>query len=312
MDSPALNTQAMIDAVAARAASTDALVLLEAAITYAALTGQAADAMVDHYVRAARDAGLSWTDIGQRLGISKQAARQRYAPRLEVSGGPGTEPAAIAPRLAACLQAAQQAADAETSTPGTQHLLLGLLQVGRAAGVLDRLGVTRDKVLQAASRLLHPHSAGGADSGDRDGAGARTVGDGEAYDTVMRARRFAAGRGQNLAHTEHLLFILATDPGCSAHRILDDLGVDAAHIKKELADCIPPPPRPGRRGRKLAKPGRAQRACSFCGCTDPHRAMVHGPGVQICGECVTLAGEIVAAQHEQADRELQPGRRLIG
>ncbi|MGV9386453.1 hypothetical protein ACWDRB_62370 [Nonomuraea sp. NPDC003707] len=40
--------------------------------------------------------------------------------------------------------------------------------------------------------------------------------------------------------------------------------------------------------------------------------MVHGPGVQICGECVTLAAKIVAAQHGQADRELQPGQRLIG
>ncbi|MGW3353413.1 Clp protease N-terminal domain-containing protein [Nonomuraea rubra] len=303
MDSPALNTQAMIDAVAERAASADPLALLEAAVTYAGLTATATDAMVDHYVQAARDAGLSWTDIGDRLGISKQAARQRYAPRLEVSGGPASEPAAIAPRLATCLQTAQQAADAESSTPGTQHLLLGLLQVGVAAGVLDRLGVTRDKVLQAAARLLRPHETGD---------GTRAVGDGEAYDTVMRARRFAAGRGQNLARTEHLLFILATDPGCSARRILDDLGIEAAHIKKELADHIPPPPRPGRRGRKLAKPGRAERACSFCGCTDPHRAMVHGPGVQICGECVTLAGEIVAAQHEQADRALQPGRRLIG
>ncbi|HEX4811536.1 MAG TPA: Clp protease N-terminal domain-containing protein [Nonomuraea sp.] len=301
----------MIEAVADRAAGTDALVLLEAAVTYAALTGQAADAMVDHYVRTARDAGLSWTDIGQRLGISKQAARQRYAPRLEVSGGPVTEPAAIAPRLATCLQAAQQAADAETSTPGTQHLLLGLLQVGRAAGVLDRLGVTRDKVLQSAARLLRPHTAPDTAAGGADD-GRRTVGDGEAYDTVMRARRFAASRGQNLARTEHLLFILATDPGCSARRILDDLGVEAAHIKKELADCIPPPPRPGRRGRKLGKREPGTRACSFCGCPDPHRAMVHGPGVQICGECVTIAGEIVAAQHEQADRELQPGRRLIG
>lgn len=293
----------MIDAVAECAASTDPLALLQEAVTYAGLAGTAADAMVDHYVDAARQAGLSWTDIGDRLGISKQAARQRYAPRLEVSGGPATEPAVISPRLATCLQAAQEAADAETSTPGTQHLLLGLLQVGVAAGVLDRLGVTREKVLQAGARLLHPHQAGD---------GTRTVGDGEAYDTVTRARRFAAGRGQNLANTEHVLFILATDPGCSARRILDDLGIQAAHIKKELADCIPPPPRPGRRARKLAKPSRDVRACSFCGCTDPHRAMVHGPGVQICGQCVRLAGEIVTAQHEQAEHELQPGRRLIG
>jgi hypothetical protein len=93
---------------------------------------------------------------------------------------------------------------------------------------------------------------------------------------------------------------------------LDDLGAAAAHIKKELADGSPPPPRPSRRGRKLAKREPSGRACSFCGCTDPHRAMVHGPGVQICGECVTIAGEIVAAQHQQAERDLQPGRRLNG
>src|SRR4051794_1376031 len=30
--------------------------------------------------RAAHDAGASWTDIGQTLGISKQAARRRYGP----------------------------------------------------------------------------------------------------------------------------------------------------------------------------------------------------------------------------------------
>ncbi|MBO3744866.1 hypothetical protein J5X84_02210 [Streptosporangiaceae bacterium NEAU-GS5] len=293
----------MIDAVAERAGSTDPLVLLETAIRYAALTSQAADAMVDHYVQATRDAGLSWTDIGLRLGISKQAARQRYASRLEVDGGPGTEPAVISPRLASCLQVAQEAADAEGSTPGTQHLLLGLLQVGLAAGVLDRLGVTREKVIDATARLLRPYETGD---------GTRTVGDGEAYDTVMRARRFAAGRGQNLADTQHVLFIVATDPGCSARRILDDLGVEAASIKRELAEWIPAPPRPSRRSRKLTKPGRGARSCSFCGCQDPHRAMVHGPGVQICGECVQLAVEIVTAQHEQADHALQPGRRLIG
>jgi hypothetical protein len=28
--------------------------------------------------------------------------------------------------------------------------------------------------------------------------------------------------------------------------------------------------------------------------------------------CVALAGEIIASQHEQAERDLQPGRRLIG
>ncbi|MFI6498851.1 Clp protease N-terminal domain-containing protein [Nonomuraea typhae] len=289
MDSPALNTQMMIDAVAERAGSGDPLALLEAAVGYATLVGSAADAMVDHYVQAARIAGLSWTDIGDRLGISKQAARQRFAPRLEVSGGPAAEPAPIAPRLAACLEAAQAAADAEGSVPGSQHLLLGLMEVGVAAGVLDRLEVTRERIRESAARLLESR------------------GDGEAYDNVLRARRFAASRGQNLARTEHLLWMLAMDPGSSARRILDDLGVDLARMKKELNDLIPPL-RSARRARKLGRRDTPVCSCSFCGCADGSRAMVNGPGVQICGECVTLAAEIIQAAHGKTTAS---GRRLI-
>jgi hypothetical protein len=37
-----------------------------------------ADGLIEHYVGAARAAGLSWTLIGERLGVSKQAARQKF------------------------------------------------------------------------------------------------------------------------------------------------------------------------------------------------------------------------------------------
>jgi ATPases with chaperone activity, ATP-binding subunit len=304
MDRETLNTQALIDAVAERASSSDPLVLLETALTFAALAGQSADAMVDHYVETARAAGLSWTVIGDRLGISKQAARQRFSPRLEVSGGPATEPAALAPRLTACLEAAQAAADADDSVPGTQHLLLGLLHVGAAANILDKLGVTRAKVRESSTRLL---DATGGGEGAR-----RVVGDGEAEAAVVGARRFAANRGQDLAQPQHLLFTLALDPGSSARRILDDLGVDPAQVKKELSDLIPPPPRPGRRGRRTGKHDPSSLACSFCGCTDPHRSMVNGPGVRICGACVALASDIIKTSREQATRDLTLTGRLLG
>jgi hypothetical protein len=94
---------------------------------------------------------------------------------------------------------------------------------------------------------------------------------------VAGARRFAANRGQNLARTEHLLFMLDLDPGSSARRVLNYLGVDPARVKKELNDLIPPPPRPGRRSRRVGKGDQGIGACSFCGHTDPHRAMVTGP-----------------------------------
>jgi ATP-dependent Clp protease ATP-binding subunit ClpA len=294
MDAAPISSQALIEAVAAQASSQDPLVLLATAVSVAGQAGVSADAMVDHYVGAARAAGRSWTEIGQELGISKQAARQRFSPRLETRTGTSADLPPLAPRLVACLEVAQSAADADNSVPGTQHLLLGLLHVGVAANVLDRLGVTRDAVCEASARLLRAN-------GDTAG-GQRVVGDGEAETAVLTARRFAADRGQHLTRTEHVLFILAMDPGSSARRVLDDLNVDVglARIKKELGDLVPPPPRRGRRGRRSGKPDQHGRACSFCGCADPNRAMVNGPGVRICSDCVTLATDIVAAARTQS------------
>jgi ATP-dependent Clp protease ATP-binding subunit ClpA len=280
-----ISTRQLIEVVGDRAPSQDPLVLLDTAVEVAGQVGGMADAMVDHYVGAARAAGLSWTVIGDRLGVSKQAARQRFSTRLEAGMAVVGELPALAPRLEACIEVARAAAEAEGSVAGTQHLLLGLLQVGVAANVLDRLGVSRDAVKEASGRLLAGRDAG---------AGDRVIGDGEAESKVTAARRFAAERGQNETRTEHLLMVVALDPGSSARRVLDSLGVEPARVKKELADMIPPSPRAGRRrGRRTGKPDRDGVACSFCGCSDADRVMVSGPGVRICSECVVLATEIV-------------------
>ncbi|NUT07678.1 MAG: hypothetical protein HOV76_29825 [Hamadaea sp.] len=283
---------ALLEAVRERAASQDPLVLLATAVTVAAETNDAADALVEHFVAAARAVGLSWTAIGDRLGVSKQAARQRYAERLGQTDIPvDAQGVAIAPRLAACLQAAQEAADADDSVPGTNHLLLGLLHTGYAAAVLDRLGVTRDSIRAAAVRLFEP-----ATTAD----GARVVGDGEAESAVASARRFSAGRGQSRVDTQQLLLVVATDPGSAARRILNDLGVDPDRIKKELADMIPPPMRARGGGKRVRG-----RVCAFCGCTNPDRPMVAGPSVWICSTCVHLSAEILNTG-DRALRSTQP------
>jgi ATP-dependent Clp protease ATP-binding subunit ClpA len=300
MDSSLPDPGDLVAAVTAQAHSSDPLVLLETALAVAADVGEAADAMVEHFVTAARTAGLSWTVIGQRLGISRQAARQRFAARIGPAAVPiDAEKATIAPRLAACLQAAQAAAEADDSVPGTQHLLLGLLHAGIAARVLDRVGVTRDKIRQSGARLFEPTLITGDDGNQQ-----RLVGDGAAENALAIAHRMAARRGQGQVRTEHLLFELATDEGCSARRVLDDLGVDVAVIKKELNQMIPPVPhRPGRRRRRKGACDPRDRACSFCGCAEAGRPMVAGPGVWICDQCVTLATDILAT----GDRALRPG-----
>jgi ATP-dependent Clp protease ATP-binding subunit ClpA len=284
-----VSVRSLVEAVAERAGSDEPLVLLETAVVLAGETNQAADGLVEHYVGAARAAGLSWTLIGERLGVSKQAARQKYAHRLEVSDliGDTAESIVMAPRLAACLQAAQAAADADDSVAGTQHLLLGLLHVGGAANILDQLGVTHDKVREANARLFEPALITGGDGQER-----RIVGDGEADQAVTIARRLAARRGQSQSRSEHLLFCLATDPGSSARRVLNDLGVDVARVKKALEEWIAPVQR---RHRRVGKSKGTGRACSFCGCKDLG-PLVAGPGVWICGSCVQTSMEILRSE----------------
>lgn len=284
-----VNLRALVEAVQERASNGDPLGLLESAIVVAGEASGAADDLIEHYVGAARAANMSWTLIGERLGVSKQAARQKFAGRLEVSDvvGDAAEAMVMAPRLSACLQAARAAADADDSVPGTQHLLLGLLHAGAAANILDRLGVTRDKVRGASVRLFEPAMITGG-----DGEARRIVGDGEAEQAVTGARRLAARRGQSQFRTEHLLFCLALDPGSSARRVLNDLDVDPARVKKELQEWIGPVQR---RHRRIGKSKDASRACSFCGCKDLG-PLVAGPGVWICGGCTRTALEILRAE----------------
>ena len=45
------------------------------------------DQLIDHYVSKAKQTGASWTEIGDAIGVSKQAAQQRHAPAPS-SGSP--------------------------------------------------------------------------------------------------------------------------------------------------------------------------------------------------------------------------------
>jgi ATP-dependent Clp protease ATP-binding subunit ClpA len=257
-----VTAQDLAEAVRERAAGDDPLVLLQAAVVVAGEVSGAADELIEQYVGAARAAGVSWTLIGERLGVSKQAARQKFAHRLGAGDvtGAAAEAVVMTPRLAACLEAAQVAADGDDSVPGTQHLLLGLLHAGTAAAILDRLGVTREKIREASARLFEPAVIAGPGDEPR-----RVIGDGDAEQAVSEARRLAAARGQSQVRTGHLLFCVALDSGSSARRILNDLGIDPAQVKRELQGQLAPVQRRRRRGRGIG----TNRACPVCGCANP-------------------------------------------
>ncbi|MGH3863787.1 Clp protease N-terminal domain-containing protein [Actinokineospora sp.] len=242
--------------------------------------GDVADQVMEHFVVAARRAGLSWTSIGERLGVSMQAARQRFGDRpLTVLGGE----LEIRPRLQVCLDQAREAGARDgVDEIDSQYLLLGLLHVGVAAAALDRLGVTRERVIESSGRLFGPVVSSG------------TVEPGwtpDAEEAIQRARGLARERGHGYVGTEHLLLVLATDPGSQARRVLQDLGVGVADIKRELEDVVCPAPSRRRRRRHRD----AQPSCSFCGKATPSVRLVGGPGVCICESCVRGAVDELSA-----------------
>src|SRR6516165_9798448 len=270
---------------AVRARAPDApLDRVEAAIAVGEELAFGGDELVGRFVAEARDAGCSWTEIGARMGVSKQAARQRFAQ-------PSTPAAAVlAPggrlkprdRLLACLEAAGREAAADGAAGiGTHHLLIGLFEEGVAAATLEKLGV-RAEAVRAAARELFPGAGEPSRLPPPESA--------EARGAIRGAEALARRGGCGYVGTEHLLGALALDPGSRARRVLVSLKVSIPAIKKEL-ECYISPAR--RRRRKRGKAAAA--ACSFCGRPhDDSPRLIAGPGVYICAECIGLCNEILA------------------
>jgi hypothetical protein len=280
-----VNVAALADAVRRRAPGAP-LDRIETALAVSEELISGADELIGRFVAEARHAGCSWTEIGQRIGVSKQAARQRFA-QPPVAGGtaPQSKTAPESkPRLLACLEAAGREAAADGAAEiGTHHQLIGLFHEGVAAAILERLGVRADAVRTAAHELF-PGEGPPAQRPPPESA--------EARDAVQRAAALARRGGCGHVGTEHLLGALALDPGSRGRRVLSKLGVSIPAIKKELECYISPRQRRRRRRGKAAG-----QACSFCG--KPRTSdlrLVAGPGVHICAECVGLCNDILSQE----------------
>jgi ATP-dependent Clp protease ATP-binding subunit ClpA len=278
VDMEAVSVPALADAVRRRAAGSP-LDRVEAALAVGEELTSGADDLIGQFVDEARHAGCSWTEIGQRIGVSKQAARQRFAQRPGVA-----DDLEWRPRLLACLQAAGEEARADGAAEvGTHHQLLGLFHEGVAAAVLEKLGI-RAEAARAAARELFP---GGGQPGDQPPPDSA-----EAREAVRRAAALARQAGHCYVGTEHLLCVLALDPGSRARRVLSHLGASIPAIKKELAGYT------GIGEQRRRKRGKAaEGACSFCGKQrSSELRFIAGPGVYICAECIELCNEILAEE----------------
>jgi hypothetical protein len=215
------------------------------------LTGMS-DALTERYVMAARTAGMSWTEIGQTFGTSKQAAQQRYGtPVGEPGRWPGRWTAAANEALD---RAGEEARRLGHDYVGTEHALLALATAdhGGAAEALRALGVAPERMLSTS--CMQP------------GRSMRTPHGGLAVmprlkQALEHSRRVADGLDARLADTEHLLAGIVAVSDSMAVEILRRLGVSADDVRAALAERLGVEPQrlgaPRRRRRRLlAAPSR--------------------------------------------------------
>ncbi|MCV7193541.1 Clp protease N-terminal domain-containing protein [Mycolicibacterium brumae] len=207
----------------------DALDQLADAMLAAQHLGEVADHLIGHFVDQARRSGASWTEIGERMGVTKQAAQKRFVPKADAMD-PNEGFSRFTPRARDAVVAAQNAArtagNAEI-TPG--HLLLGMLEdpdslanrliVARGVG-LDDLRVAAEVAEAAPGDVELP---------------ALIPFSGPAKKTLELTFREALRLGHNYIGTEHLLLaLLESDDDGPLRR----LGLDKSAVEADLVATL--------------------------------------------------------------------------
>jgi hypothetical protein len=198
--------------------------------------GEQADSLIGHFVDQARRSGASWSQIGASMGVSKQAAQQRFVPRGDPASGPWTpgDFSRFTQRARAVLAAAEDYARAAGSAViGSDHLALGLFAEpeGLAAKAIAAHGVTEQQVRAALGTPEPPQPAETADAASRIpiGPGATAA--------LRGAVRCALRLGHNYIGTEHILIGLL-DENDATSSALAGLGLARSAVERELAEQI--------------------------------------------------------------------------
>jgi hypothetical protein len=203
----------------------DPLARVEAAAATANELCGLGDELLDRYVQAARADGRSWAEIGTALGVSKQAAHERFVDAPLAWPQNFNEPA-----RAVVARALEEARGFGHRYLGTEHLLLALTQErGIAATALAELGVGGREVRDAIERIIGHGSSGEAGT---LGITPRTK---RVFETAVKeAKRVGS---QRCADPEHLLLALAASDGVAGN-ILAEHGATEATIRERLASLL--------------------------------------------------------------------------
>jgi len=191
-----------------------------------------ADALIGYFVDQARRSGLSWSQIGGAMGVSKQAAQKRFVP---TKAADLFVPDTMKPFSRFTDRAARTTAAAgQLAAPGpvgSGHLAAGLLTEpeGLAAKAIDAAGLSPRQLYAAvgAGPAAHVDATSAAELLEL------TFEEG-AKDALRGALKAALRLGHNYIGTEHVLLGLVSVSGPTA-AALAALGLSAERAGELIA-----------------------------------------------------------------------------
>jgi len=224
----AISLDALIHEVEHRSPSTEPLELLATASSTVNELNETTDALLSHFVDRSRRAGHSWSEIGEALGVTKQAVQKRFTGEKQWLRGSQL----LTPRAQATLTKHAEAAAKELGQPsiGTEALLLGIWgePKGLAAKFLKEAGVTRAKTLAMVASELP--------EGSHEFTGSYTP---RAWKVMEGLIGIAATMGHNYIGTEHILIgLLSGEEQSVAVRSLRQLGVTVEYVVDALKKIV--------------------------------------------------------------------------
>jgi hypothetical protein len=198
---------------------------------------QTADDLLDHFVAQARSEGRSWTQIGEALGVTRQAAQQRHSGLVDrlVARLKGGLSQRFTPRARTTVIEAQAAArERHHDYIGTEHVLLGLFAEGDeniAVRALARMGVDR----AAVEHLVDVRVPAGPRDAPVEGHIPFTP---LAKAVLERAFDEALALGHNYIGTEHILLGLHRVEDGVAAQVLAEAGVAYDDLRSTIVALL--------------------------------------------------------------------------
>jgi hypothetical protein len=196
-----------------------------------------ADALIGYFVDQARRSGLSWSQIGGAMGVSKQAAQKRFVPAKAaeelILGGSGKPFSRFTDRAVRVMAAADR-----LSAPGPvgpAHITAALLTEpeGVAAKVIAAAGLSPER-LYAALGTGPASQHAFADARALQASLAKLEVDDDARTALKGTLRWVLRLGHNYVGTEHLL-LGVTFEGGAVSDALTALGLSPQRAEQLVA-----------------------------------------------------------------------------